>query len=78
MKTPKASVPNPAAVPKTAAKSAPAKAPARKKAPALDAPQLYLNREMAFLAFDQRVLELDPRGPKCRPLRAGPTAGRRD
>ena len=26
----------------------------------------------------QRVLELDPRGPKCRPLRAGPTAGRRD
>ena len=65
MKTPKASVPNPAAVPKTAAKSAPAKAPARKKAPALDAPQLYLNREMAFLAFDQRVLELarDPAVP---------------
>ena len=56
-------VPTPA--PATAAVSAPAKAPARKKLPALDAPQLYLNREMAFLAFDQRVLELarDPAVP---------------
>ena len=33
--------------------------------PALDAPHLYLNREMAFLSFDQRVLELarDPAVP---------------
>ncbi len=33
--------------------------------PALDDPSLYLNRELAFLAFDQRVLELarDPTVP---------------
>ena len=49
----------------TVSKPAPAKAPTRKKTPALDAPHLYLNREMAFLSFDQRVLELarDPAVP---------------
>jgi polyphosphate kinase len=58
-------VPTPAPALAPAAISAPAKAPSRKKLPALDAPQLYLNREMAFLAFDQRVLELarDPAVP---------------
>lgn len=58
-------VPTPAPALAPAAISAPAKPPTRKKLPALDAPQLYLNREMAFLAFDQRVLELarDPAVP---------------
>ena len=55
----------PVSEPASVAVSALVSAPVFTPTPALDAPHLYLNREMAFLAFDQRVLELarDPAVP---------------
>jgi polyphosphate kinase len=61
--------PQPAAEPATAAPQAPAPGPAR--GPAVSGPACYLNRELAWIAFNRRVLEeaFDEQNPVLERLR---------